>query len=214
MRNAVAIVLLLGGCSSPAPAPAVKRAPEVAIDESDEVPSDEVPSEPPLAGAVAAPPTPELRMHRVRFKEGAMALEVVDRPHATHAWDRGGVLTQTIALAEHHALRIVVRVGEGEELAGFTSDHDDAQLTKRAATTVCGAPAVTLEAHEKEQHITCIKYADGRPNSPGFIPAETTKVVAFARGALGATATWSIPTALRGRYAKLEKRFFDSFRCP
>lgn len=158
-------------------------------------------------------PGPALRMKRLRFPEGALRFEVVDHDHEVHPWDEGGVFWQWLPLGGDHALRIVVRVGRNESLDGFRRDHGHAKLSAEEPMTVCGRPARRLVASHPEEHITCIEYADGRPSSPGYHPAETTVVVAFEHRDLGVTATWRVPTDMRRQYRALEDRFFASITC-
>jgi hypothetical protein len=204
-----ALATLTLGCQASPLAPH-REEPSVLIPFADDTstPDAVMPAPPPDVD-----PGPTLTMKDVRFDEGDMQLSIIDAAHTTHAWDRGGVLTQTVPLVEDRALRIVVRAGVGESLDGFRRDHDEAELTDGESGTICDQPATRLVAHEPEQHITCVIYADGRPNSPAYIPAETSVVAAFQRGGLGVTAEWEIPTDMRAQYLTLEKRFFASLRC-
>jgi hypothetical protein len=96
---------------------------------------------------------------------------------------------------------------------------DGRGLRQPRPTTAGQAQAeVEQKAHRPKepaaQHITCIIYADGRPNSPGYVPAETSIVVGFEghRG-MGVTAEWRIPTRRREQYRALEDAFFSKLRC-
>ena len=179
--------------------------------------------DPPGSGAVVEPadessPTAKLQLRRVHFEEGTMAVDLVhDVPHSTHAWEVGGVLSQTVALSESRddVLRILVRAGDGESLDGFRRDHDgpDYAYAPVVHDEICGRPARRVEVSRPELFIDCIEYADGRPSEPGYDPAITIVAQAFEYGDLGVVATWELPTALRERYQVEEERFFASFRC-
>lgn len=162
--------------------------------------------------AVSDIDAPALAMHRVEHAEGGMHLHLVDVPHQIHAWDVGGVIIQHVPLGEH-ALRIVVRAGEGESLASFRRDHPRGKYSRVRETSVCGGRASRLELQIPEELIECIEYADGRPSSPGWIPATTIVAVQFQSGDLDVVATWEISTELRDRYRAQEEQFFASFQC-
>jgi hypothetical protein len=157
---------------------------------------------------------PSLKAKTLRFAEGSMEVAAIDAPYSSHAWPRGGVFQQAVRLADNDVLRVVVRVGEGEGLDGYRRDHQGDAISAPVETAACGRPAVRLQVDEPEQHITCIIYADGRPNSPGYVPAETSIVVGFEghRG-MGVTAEWRIPTRRREQYRALEDAFFSRLRC-
>ena len=165
------------------------------------------------APTIAAARGRELAMKTVVFTEGRMRLDVLNEPHEVVPWPVGGALVQAVAVEDDHAIRVAVRAGEGESLDGFVRDHESDELTDAEAMTVCGRPARRMVARAPEEHITCIMYADGRPNSPGYLPAETTIVVAFEHRGVGVTASWEVPTEMRAQYRKLEERFFRSITC-
>ena len=67
---------------------------------------------------MAVPPDDALRSAEVtevirywlaalRFEEAGMNLHVLDQPHSTHAWERGGVLTQYVRLEPDYSLSVV-----------------------------------------------------------------------------------------------------------
>ncbi|MCA9691853.1 MAG: hypothetical protein R3A51_20015 [Nannocystaceae bacterium] len=175
---------------------------------------DDDPLPPPTPRVEAPPgPTAALTLRAVSFAEGAMQLELVDAPHDTHAWDQGGVLSQTVALGDADVLRILVRAGEGESLASLRREHPRAAEADLKPGRVCDGVARRLELREPEEIIECIEYADGRPSAPGYTPPMTIVAQEFRSGPLDVVATWELPTALRERYRDEEARFFASFRC-
>lgn len=152
-------------------------------------------------------------MKRVRFDAAGLALDLLEAPHSSTAWDVGGALSQTVWLTDQDVVRIVVRAGEGESLASLRRDHPDDTAHPLAATRTCGVRARRLRIDEPEEFIECIEYADGRPSSPGYFPATTTIGQSFSHGDVQVLATWDISTQLRERYRAQERRFFASLAC-
>lgn len=208
MRSLLASSLLFAACQA-SPEAVGPEEPTVLIPASEPTAA--------VGGVVEAPPPPPkgaaIRSKSVAFPEGRLTLRVVDTPHDVHAWDEGGVLWQSVLVDDEHLLDVQVRVGRGESLDGFVRDHHDEMLSDVEEVTVCGREAARLTARRPERHITCIEYSDGRPSSPGFLPARTTVVVAFEHRGLGVTAAWAVPTAMRRQYRELEETFFASIVC-
>jgi hypothetical protein len=157
---------------------------------------------------------PKLALVPLRFEEAAMNLKILDQPHDTHAWERGGVLSQTVVLDADAVLRVVVRVGEGEGLAHELEMRPRVEFDPPRQIRLCDRPAQLVVGHSPEQHIECIEFADGTPSRPGFIPAQTDVLVGFEHEGLGATAEWSVPTSYRELYRPLEEEFVTSLACP
>jgi hypothetical protein len=161
---------------------------------------------------VTGPPLP---FKHVRFAEGSMEIDLLDVPHHMHAWDVGGVLSQTVTLGDDDTLRILVRAAEGESLDGFRRDHDrdGAKFSRVNYEPICGRRGQRLEIHTPEVFIECIIYTDGH-SAPGYIPATTAVAYAFEHGDLDVVVSWEIPTAKRETYREDEQRFFGALRCP
>ncbi len=179
---------------------------------SNEPPKDVAPLDHP---SDPSPTISQIDWKPIRFEEGRMSLDVIAAPYGTHKWDRGGVVSQTVRLDEDSRLSILLRAGEGEGLASFRRDHrgKDNKFSAVTEDRVCGRTSKRLELSEPEQHIECIMFADGRPNSPGYISASTTVVHHFQHAGLDVVASWEIVTKLRERHRADEQRFFASLRC-
>ncbi len=87
------------GCTAP-PAPEPTESPV------DPGLADEVAAADPVEAATDGP---ELAMKTVHFAEANLDLRLLDLPHDTHAWDKGGVISQYVRLEDDHQLRVVVR---------------------------------------------------------------------------------------------------------
>lgn len=142
-----------------------------------------------------------------------MDLSILDQPHNTHAWERGGVISQTVLLEPDYGLHVVVRVGEGEDLSHVPEFRPSVEFDAPTKTRVCGQEAQRLEGHSPARRIECIEFADGRPSRPGFDAAQDYVLVGFEYAGLGATAEWSVPTRYRELYRPLEQAFFASLGC-
>lgn len=191
------------GCTAP-PAPEPTQTP---VDPSS---TDEVAAADPVETASEGP---ELAMKTVHFAEADLDLRLLDLPHGTHAWDEGGVISQYVRLEEDHQLRIVVRVGEGEDLSHVKEFRPSDTFGPFTDATLCGRPARRLEGHSPSRDIDCIEFADGTPSRPGFDPAQTTILLEFEHDGMGATAEWSVPTRYRELYRELEDEFFSHLGC-
>ncbi len=197
------------------PEPAARPEPEPGPEsEPEREPEGEREPEPePEPERESEPEHVSLTLVSVEFVEGKMHLDILDAPHNTHAWERGGVLMQSWRLPDDTTLRVVVRVGEGESLDQVEDFRPRMKFGAQDPLTVCGQAARRIEGRSPAEEIECIKFADGRPNAPGSIPALTTVMVAFRHGELGGTAEWTIPSAHREAYRSLEERFFASLQC-
>ena len=222
--RARALALSLCACTSaepveqpvPSPEPVVQGAeqPERVAEEPEREVELEREVEVPEPPVELASEGPTLALRPQHFEEAALRLQILDQAHSTHAWERGGVLSQTVMLEPDHVLRVLVRVGEGESLDPIPDYRPSVEFETPEAIELCGRPARRLVGHSPARRIACIEFADGTPSRPGYDAAQDYVIVGFEHGGLGATAEWSVPTRYRELYRPLEQAFFAQLGCP
>ena len=168
--------------------------------------------------ALAAAPD-SLRWKSLRMQHAPLAIPVVveetggQSPTQTD-WEVGGVLIQQIAVQDsQRGIRLLVRAGPGEGLAGLRLDHpgDRARFSAVTKTRICGKPASRQTVELPAENISCVITPTG--NHPAHVPAMTEVAVAFEHGGHPVRASFQIETQLLPRFQPAMEHFFEAIAC-